>query len=102
MWNPGRSRDHVKTVPDAIDEIHVSVPAGAVHHLGTCRAPAGGVCRQILRTPLSLGLDDAPSGQPAAVVMQHVHADQGTRHREDALVEEGAARLVTLAHRARW
>src|SRR2546430_12442241 len=47
VWHTDRAGDHVQTIPEAVDEIHVRVPRRPIHDFGARGAAPGGVRRGI-------------------------------------------------------
>jgi hypothetical protein len=53
-----RPDDHVEHLVNAVTEIHIPDPAGAIEHLGAAGAPSPGVAREIAFAVVGFRLDD--------------------------------------------
>jgi len=73
------SCDRVQAIPEAVDEVDVRMPWRAEHDLGARCASSGGVGREVGRSLISLGLDDAADTFHAAIIVNQVFSDELAR-----------------------
>jgi hypothetical protein len=88
-----RRRDHIQAMPDAIDQVDISMARRTKHDLGPRSATARRMRRQILRPAVRLGFNDPRNvGVPSTGVHQ-VQPDQLPGHCQCFACIESARQL---------
>jgi len=102
MRHAFRRRHNIQAVPEAVDEIDVSMTGRAKHDFGA-RGPAfGRMGRQILGAHVGFRFHDASDPKRAGIVMHQVHTDEITGDRKSARGVEVAWNLTGLGHGPAW
>src|SRR5688572_24375111 len=77
----GGSHD-VEAVPEAVDEVDICMTRRSEHDLGALGPAARGMCSQIPRALVGLGLDDPPDLPAGRAGVDQMHAEEVARDQE--------------------
>src|SRR5207245_3570865 len=84
-------RHDFHAMPEAIDEINISMSGRAEHDFRSLRASTRRVCREILGPHVGFSFYDPACAAATAILVDQVHADEFARDNESVLAGvEGA------------